>query len=87
MVSGHHIRLIQVSNFLDLNIYAKTPWGPIVIETNKNSKSKNYKTINKIIAITINTKTEAKTPVYSRARQFKLPGRLDLALLTQASEA
>ena len=41
MVSGHHIRLIQVSNFLDLNIYAKTPWGPrvfgnilVVIETN-----------------------------------------------------
>ena len=30
MVSGHHIRLIQVSNFLDLNIYAKTPWGPRV---------------------------------------------------------
>ena len=32
MVSGHHIRLIQVSNFLDLNIYAKTPWGPRVGE-------------------------------------------------------
>ena len=31
MVSGHHIRLIQVSNFLDLNIYEKTPWGPRVI--------------------------------------------------------
>ena len=30
MVSWHHIRLIQVSNFLDLNIYAKTPWGPRV---------------------------------------------------------
>ena len=30
MVSVHHIRLIQVSNFLDLNIYAKTPWGPRV---------------------------------------------------------
>ena len=33
MVSGHHIRLIQVSNFLDLNIYAKTPWGPRVYIT------------------------------------------------------
>ena len=31
MLSRHHIRLIQVSNSLDLNIYAKTPWGPRVI--------------------------------------------------------
>ena len=49
MVSRHHIRLIQVSNFLDLNIYAKTPWGPrvctqragilvIVLLVEKNSK-------------------------------------------------
>ena len=30
MLSRHHIRLIQVSNSLDLNIYAKTPWGPRV---------------------------------------------------------
>ena len=31
MLSRHHIRLVQVSNSLDLNIYAKTPWGPIVL--------------------------------------------------------
>ena len=37
MVSGHHIRLIQVSNFLDLNIFAKTPWGPIVYVKVSNS--------------------------------------------------
>ena len=36
MVSRHHIRLIQVSNFLDLNIYAKTPWGPRVLVSNEN---------------------------------------------------
>ena len=35
MVSGHHIRLIQVSNFLDLNIYAKTPWGPRVVQIDR----------------------------------------------------
>ena len=38
MVSGHHIRLIQVSNFLDLNIYAKTPWGPRVQEDGQKRK-------------------------------------------------
>ena len=42
MVSGHHIRLIQVSNFLELNIYAKTPWGPRVLGRRRNGKKDKY---------------------------------------------
>ena len=43
MLSRHHIRLIQVSNFLDLNIYAKTPWGPRVRSKTTSKGSFNFK--------------------------------------------
>ena len=58
MVSGHHIRLIQVSNFLDLNIYAKIPWGPrvsrkILLVTLFGKYFKNSESMEKLTSVTL----------------------------------